>query len=139
MVEQGTATPEIEFWKAERSHRRAKEVSQRDAAQIFGHNQSTLSRKESRGGTLPSREEVIIFTNQLGLEPIEREELLTIATYAWSVDFYEELVQMLRAAPDKDKVFGGFSVRQLEEIMTSGLRILNEREASLGNQSKKIA
>lgn len=124
MVEQGTSTPEVEFWKAERRHRRVKEISQKDAAQIFGRDQSTISRFEANGGPLPRKEDVVSFANQLQLDPMEKELLLMSGGIAWSIDFHRDLLQILRG--DKNKSNRVFSDGQIELILTKTLEALRK-------------
>ena len=130
MVEQRPATPESVFWKAERRHRRAKEISQREAAQIFGYDQSTLSRKETRGGTLPSREDVIQFAKQISLDVVDREILLTTAGFALTAEVYESLLQKLQDFPESDS-----QAMSLNTIISQSLRIIRKRESLLQNPS----
>lgn len=83
----------IGFWKKIRQHRRAAEISQQELSGSVGHVQATLSRKEKHGGRLPSRIEVIQLATELALTIGDREELLSVAGYSWSTEFWREITR----------------------------------------------
>ena len=87
--------PHIGFWKKLRQHRRAVEISQKELAPILKkpQTQDALSRREKHGGPLPPRERVIFAASRLGLNPADREELLSLAGYSFTLDFWNEIAR----------------------------------------------
>jgi hypothetical protein len=84
------------FWKTVRYHRCLIGILQREFANVIGMNQGNLSRAEMYGRRIPSREVVLKTIETLKLDIIEREELLALAGYSPTEDFYEAVQELVQ-------------------------------------------